>query len=58
MTRRILTKAGGPIAEKKRRSRTLGAMWMKDLTKTLTDAEREALARALTSVLGRSGAAA
>jgi hypothetical protein len=54
MTRRILTKYGSPTTERKSRSRTLGATWMRELTKTLTDAEREALARALALLLERA----
>jgi hypothetical protein len=37
---------------------TLGAMWMQELTKTLTDPEREALAQALALLLDRSEPAA
>ena len=58
MTRRIITKRGSPIAECKSRSRTLGAMWMQGVTESLTDDEREALARALASLLERSDVAA
>jgi hypothetical protein len=58
MTRQILTKRGSTITEKKSRSWTLGAIWMQDLTKTLTDAERAALARALALLLERSDLAA
>ncbi len=54
MTRRILAKPGSTITEKNSRAWTLGAMWMQDRTKSLTDAEREALARALALLLERS----
>jgi hypothetical protein len=37
---------------------TLGAMWMQELTKTLTDPERQALAQALAQLLERSELAA
>jgi hypothetical protein len=58
MTRRILTKRQSANPEKKSRSRMLGATWMQGLVKTLTDDEREALARALASLLERSDVAA
>jgi hypothetical protein len=57
MTRRIITKRGSPIAAYKSRSRTLGAMWMQGVTESLTDDEREALARALALLLERSDVA-
>ena len=58
MTRRILTKRQSPNPEEKSRSRMLGATWMQGLVKSLTDDEREALARALASLLERSDVAA
>ena len=58
MTERILAQRGRLISEKKSRWRTLGAMRMQELTKTLTDAERAALARALALLLERSDLAA
>lgn len=56
MTRSIRAECGSGTTEKSR-SWTLGAMWMRELTKSLTDAEREALARALALLLDRSAVA-
>jgi hypothetical protein len=58
MTARILAQRGRLINDKKSRSWSLGAMRMQELTKTLTDAEREAVAQALAMLLERSDLAA
>ena len=58
MTQRILVQRGRLINEKKSRWWPLGATRMQELTKTLTDAEREALAQALALLLERSDLAA
>jgi hypothetical protein len=53
MTQRIPDQRGRLISEQKGRWWALGAMRMKELTKSLTDAEREALAQALALLLER-----
>jgi len=58
MTHRTLAQRGRPITEKNGRWWTLGAMWMRERTKTLNDTEREALAQALALLLERSDLAA
>lgn len=58
MTKPILARRGRLNVEENRRQWTLGAMWMQELTKTLTDPEREALAQALALLLDRSEPAA
>jgi hypothetical protein len=57
MTRRILPH-GRLTTEENSHWWTLGARWMQEHTKTLTDAEREALAKALAWLLERSDVAA
>jgi hypothetical protein len=56
MTEPTLARRGRLTIEESRRQRTLGAMWMQELTQSFTHAEREALAQALVVVL--EGAAA
>jgi uncharacterized membrane protein YgcG len=51
---RILAQRGRLTTEEKSSWWTLGATWMQELTKTLTDGEREALAQALAMLLDRS----
>ena len=58
MTQRILAQKQRLVNEQNSRWWTLGAMWMQELTKTLTDPEREALAQALALLLDRSEPAA
>jgi hypothetical protein len=58
MTEPILAQRGRLITDENSRRRTLGGIWMQELTKRLTDAEREALAQALALLLERSDLAA
>jgi hypothetical protein len=58
MTQRILAHPGRLTTEHNNRWWTLGAMWTRELIRTLTDAEREALAEATALLLERSDLAA
>jgi hypothetical protein len=58
MTTRTLAQRERLIIQEKSCWWTLGATWMQELIKTLTAAEREALAQALASVLEPSDLAA
>ena len=58
MTKPILARRGRLNVEENRRQWTLGAMWMQELTRSFTDAEREALAQALALLLERPDLAA